>query len=872
MGKKLIRRYSVWFLITGAMVYGLFFFYGKSFVYTDTNGAGDGLVQHYTALAYYGKWLRTLLHSLFVEHRLSVPAWDLSIGLGGDVLATLNYYVIGDLLNLLAAAVPEQGTELLYHILVLLRLYLAGLAFLLYCRHHGYGEEQSLIGTLVYVFSFYTIVVSVLHPFFLNPLIYFPLILLGVDLLLESRRVWLLMLACWLAAVSNFYFFYMLSIFMVIYGILRYGALYGRKGKLSVSPGVTHFLGLAGRGLLACLVGIVLAYPLLFPSAMGVLGGARLNGGARVPVLYEGIYYLKLGIAFFNASADYYSALGYTSVGVLGVLFLFFGTGIREKLSLKAGFALGTLFLLFPFFGHVLNGFSYVTNRWVWAYCFVTALVIVDRLPEIKKRGWTMWAASAGTFFAAVPTFLVRTGGDREKIIAAGLTLAVAALVLAGVCIMGRYRKKFSVYLGVTAVSLSVSAWGFYAPWLGNELGKHDKLGEAYESRMSGFFELFEEKAVDVSGTRIDTVNLSFPEVKVNSAMLRNVNSTSFYFSVSSKAAIRFLWDMELPVSSDYQYVNLDGRTLLETLLGCRYLVIKSGEEAYLPYGYDRIVTEGNGYSVYENERALPLAYFYSSYLREEEYLNLTAVQKQQALLQTCILKEAVDLPEVTAAQLEFTDTESLYERTGVSGDLQAGEHEFIVTGESGVLKLSAETAENAERYFSFENFSYTGEGVGIVVIRDGETERSFQIRSREDNFYSGVSDILCNLGYRERHAGEYELIFSGPGTYRFDNITIRNQPMEEYGELVSGLTREAFEYRLEEDKILLSGDMTEDGLLYLAIPYSPGWSAKVDGEKVPCLEANRFGIAVFLTAGEHEIELEYHTPYQPRLIWELLF
>ena len=49
--------------------------------------------------------------------------------------------------------------------------------------------------------------------------------------------------------------------------------------------------------------------------------------------------------------------------------------------------------------------------------------------------------------------------------------------------------------------------------------------------------------------------------------------------------------------------------------------------------------------------------------------------------------------------------------------------------------------------------------------------------------------------------------------------------------------------------------------MLCIAIPYDGGWSAYVDGEKVPVYQANTAFMAIELEAGDHDIELKYWTP-----------
>ena len=50
--------------------------------------------------------------------------------------------------------------------------------------------------------------------------------------------------------------------------------------------------------------------------------------------------------------------------------------------------------------------------------------------------------------------------------------------------------------------------------------------------------------------------------------------------------------------------------------------------------------------------------------------------------------------------------------------------------------------------------------------------------------------------------------------------------------------------------------------LLNLAIPYSKGWSAFVDGRKVKLYRSNVMYMALDLDAGRHTVRLTYHTPW----------
>ena len=42
-------------------------------------------------------------------------------------------------------------------------------------------------------------------------------------------------------------------------------------------------------------------------------------------------------------------------------------------------------FFWYPFAGHVLNGFSYVSNRWIWVYGMLIAYIFVKIYPELFR-------------------------------------------------------------------------------------------------------------------------------------------------------------------------------------------------------------------------------------------------------------------------------------------------------------------------------------------------------------------------------------------------------------------------------------------------------------------------------------------------------
>ena len=104
---------------------------------------------------------------------------------------------------------------------------------------------------------------------------------------------------------------------------------------------------------------------------------------------------------------------------------------------------------------------------------------------------------------------------------------------------------------------------------------------------------------------------------------------------------------------------------------------------------------------------------------------------------------------------------------------------------------------------------------------------------------------------------------------YRFDEMSVISEPLTGYDDKVAALSAESLQnVDIHQNESSFStgrvdGEITVAGdrLLCLTIPYSEGWTAYVDGEKVPVEIANIMFTGIRLTAGHHTVSLRYETP-----------
>lgn len=343
--------------------------------------ATDGLSQHAPIVGYYGEYLRTILRNIFVNHSFEIPMFDFSIGLGSDIVSTLHYYGLGDPLNLLYVFVPIKYTEYMYGVLCVLRMYLCGLGFSFFMLNRGRNVQAAVTGAIAYAFCGFSIMCTIAHPFFISGLMYCPLIFMGIDLILSKKSPVLYIISIALLISTNFYFAYMTCIMMLFYAALRFFELNKGVWKKTLAPTI-------GKFALYTINAFLIPMVIFLPQINNVLSTGRLNADNYVGVFYSPSYYATLLDSVTNPASNMsYSLLGFTGVSFLCIIVCF--VHFRKHKNTAIGFLISIVAILFPVFGHIMNGFAYVTNRWSWIFSFIAAVAVsncYDELFELENK------------------------------------------------------------------------------------------------------------------------------------------------------------------------------------------------------------------------------------------------------------------------------------------------------------------------------------------------------------------------------------------------------------------------------------------------------------------------------------------------------
>ena len=125
-----------------------------------------------------------------------------------------------------------------------------------------------------------------------------------------------------------------------------------------------------------------------------------------------------------------------------------------------------------------------------------------------------------------------------------------------------------------------------------------------------------------------------------------------------------------------------------------------------------------------------------------------------------------------------------------------------------------------------------------------------------------GKSDFLINLGYSENGTDKITIYFPRQGNYKVNDFQILGQTMDGYEEGIRERKENVLEnIQLGTNRITGQINLEKDKILCLTIPYSEGWTARVDGKETEILQANTMFMAIPLEKGSHSVVLTYRTP-----------
>lgn len=799
----------------------------------------DGVAQHYAVLMWIRNTLRQFLHGNF-----ALPMVDFSVGQGFDVIGTLNYYGVGDPVNLLTVFFADNHLDQMYMFLILFRMYLSGLTFSYYCSTAGIQRKASVLcGSWLYVFCSFALIGGMKHPLFLNGMLYLPLLLAGTEKVLQKKSIRFLSVSVALAFMSNYYFMYMNTILCGIYLCVR---LFGHYREYGIRKILLLILKMAA----AWIWGICLGAVIILPSVYAFLHNARVDTAVEeAQNFYSIAHYRKMILGFFQTlpMTNGWTVHGTAIGGLAGVLMLFTSKKrSRENCQLKIGFVVLLVLLCIPFGGKMMNGFAYVTNRWSYGMAFLCALMAAQEVADLKEQNTKIFlilGVAAGILAAA----LSASNGKAMRYAIAALAVTVLAFAL-GAILERKQRKRlagclvsFVVFAGVCCNLIT-----FFTPVGYSYAARFTKRGVSESVLLNCAVKNVQNAKLAEDGF----YRVELPSSLYNCSLAANINTTEFYYSVIPKS----MKDLYVSLGmAKYERPNvmhgLENRQILKNMLCVRYQSDKKG--------------------ITVNEDALPVGYTYDKIMHKEDYDSLTPLERQAALLEYAVLDE--DGEKILEQQEKtFENGKSPSDDTITHGDLKITESDRasykgsrLKGKKHGKINLKFRTEKKSETYLVLKGLSSRSKVRKKQILSVKSKKARFEIPmcavSNEKEMNRDF--IAVNLGVAQM--GTCSLCFHKSHTYKLNDMEIRGISESFIKEQTKERREESMtEVKQSTNRISGKISVSEDKILQLAVPYSEGWHIYIDGKEAKTFTSSVAYTGVLIEKGEHTVEMHYISPW----------
>ena len=643
-------------LIIIVALFNKYIFFGRLLLFTDfgTDSINFDWPQRY----FYAKYLQTE----------GIPTWSFAQGLGANVFPAS----LGDAGNWLLYALPPDKIAYALAYVEMLKLFFGGIVFYMFLKKINVSPVAALIGGLLFAFSGFMTIGSVL-AYFATEGCYLVFLLYSVELLRTDNNYVCFPIAIALAAANNSLLLYMHCLLLGAYLLCTF-LMDGFEKKQWIFLGKVVLTGALGLGIAAFFMFGNIYVMLQSPRGSGSVSMVHTLASQHMLRLENRNFYVTFLLRMFGNDMSgfaigkldrYKGSYQYLLApcqycGLISLLLLpqIFALGTRKLKWLAAVvFTAAVVPVIFSYFRYAFWLFSGDYFRtYSLLFTVVQILFAVKALDLIISKKTinllVLWATFVG--LAGLVLVLGRYTPSTAIVFLRKPVIAFLLLetVLLGLIIKPRYTNKATILL-VFAVfaELIFSNWGTYNyresksnNWLESRTAYNDSTIEAVKylhAEDHGFFRLEKNYGSGYGGV-YKKISWDVPR-SYNDAQMQDYFSSPSYFSFNNKYYVRFLQKMNFitDTTDEKQTRWIDGvgrYPLMQMLVSNKYVLLKSPFNRPDTTLFDSILQIGDIH-LFKNRYALPLGFTYNACISETE-LNKAASRKQIMLLKAAVVND----------------------------------------------------------------------------------------------------------------------------------------------------------------------------------------------------------------------------------------
>ncbi|MGX7245484.1 YfhO family protein [Enterococcus quebecensis] len=759
--------------------------------------------------------------------------WNASLGL--NYCSFISYY-LGGFLTPLVFFFDNQNIPDALYFLTLLKIGLAGLSFWFYGKHtFRLSKGQYVILSLCYGLMGFSIALSEMIMW-LDAMYYLPLIILGINRLMDKGRPLLLFLSYFFLFITNFYMAFMIGLFSFFYFIVRWFSMNGKVKE------IVHYLI---TSLLAGGASMVVVLPTLIDlrnngeSFSSITGFTTDNMGIIDLVA-------KNMVGVYDTTRNEGTPFIYVGlIPLILCLFFFFS----KKINKRSKLSLGALFLLLiaSFYIEPLNLFwmgMHTPNNLPFRYSFLFSFLVLitagygwEKLKIEDSKLLSNIMIGLIFVFSVVKIVMSRIDGAQylkmSSFIITVLMLCVYFVI--HIAFQKKQGKKWLFLLLLLSVTVELGLntrgliEGIKQDWTYPERNLYSgpypeikKLVDQTKHENDDFYRM--ENLNPVS--KNDVFTYGYSGVTMFSS-IRNRNSAAYLDSLGFRS-----WGTNLQI----QYPN--NTLMLDALVGIKYNL---SLENPMKFGYKK-VGESEHYSLYENDYALPLGV-----MTDRTIYNEGVAENQTNLFEQLSgrVSEYYDIDDLTSVEEE--NIVSVEEGPFVTYSKSTDEPS------TGAMKLTwkAKIPAHKQAYLSLKPAEYRPENLNArALFTVDKVTRGTQI-SRTNQYY--------NIGnYEEETEVTFSIRFYNGNHLKFLKPDLVFLDTKEFAETIQIAQKNGVEFKNNGNALTAEVNVEQNNVLWTTIPYDKGWSAYVDGEKVKLKPFKDAFISLIVPQGKHKVKLVF--------------
>ena len=775
--------------------------------------------------------------------------------LGGDMLGTWSYYLMSPL-NFLILLFPISKLPSVIGIITILKYGLAGLTscFLFIKLHKNSGLISVAFATIYSLIGW--MVANQLNTIWVDGVILLPIIFWGLLKIMNGKSPLLYTISLAAMLMINYYIGWMIAIFVTAYIVLM---------TITKSYNSNSYIKVVSKWLVSSVISGALASWILIPTYFALKSSKNNLAHSVVKWKFE-FNPLDMLAKFVDGSFNFSQLASGTAnlfVGSLVViLFVYSFASSKTNLRLKIANALLSVFFIlslsfFPLdlLWHGLAAPVWYPFRFSFIVSFFMIVVALQSLSQIGQTGLEKRPLSIALGIIALGLLYILIFLKKFTFLSIWKVLVTVAFVALSAGLLFLFVSKFEQrqkFLSIGLLVIVVLEMGSNLALSLNQLTylKKDDYTEfskilnqangIVKSKDKGFYRT--EKTF--SRTRNDALNSNYNGGSAFSSTLET-DTTKFYNNTGNPSGI-------------YYAVYANGTTFTDSLLGMKYMYSprddarksarRKVQEFLTPLTsrpdidkYDNI-GETPYVNIYKNADALPLGFMSRNQYMFPINNSGSTVDYQNQIATQLDSKIGRIAQPINYSNISYDNAEPI-------PNLEGGLLKKINPTESASIILTIRMKKHHSYYMTLGPrmtdvlLSYKVNGKMLTQYRTSQEETQLNIGS------AGNKDRTVKLQISPNY-----------GKAPIQEVSLFSVDNNKVHKLANELKKNSMKI-IDHTSNRVKGTINSTingGTMATTIPYSKGWSATVDGEKVGIKKWANMFVSIPVNAGHHKVVLTY--------------